>query len=346
VRPELAYVVVRCHAMRAELLAPEVMKALVLTKDLGEFLELLSQTPYGEEVGERGRLVSATKLEKAFNQNFVRRLERIVRVCPGDLSEFLQTYYYMRLEIHNLKRILRGKFSKLPIDRIRDFLTSLGPYQPVFFEDLLMAEELGDFISLLSRTPYAPLEKSLVLCEKYDILWPVEARLNYLYVEAVQGVLSKIPRADRSRVRSIVETEADVENLLLAINQRGVEKVLAPPEGVFQQAYGFSPEIFKELIECRDLGEAIKGLASPYTGILKPILEEDAALVRANLRRHIYEMAGRMRERDDFGFPCIFSYLSSCEAERGELVAIAWGKEQGVEPKRILAYSVLPAYAT
>lgn len=332
--------------MRAELLAPEVMKALVLTKDMGEFLELLSQTPYREEVGEEKGWVDARELERAFNQSFVRRLERIIRVCPRDLSEFLQTYYYMRLEIHNLKRVLRGKFSKLPIDRIKELLIPLGPYQSVPFEELLMAEGVGEFTGLLRGTPYAPLKESLVLCEKYDTVWPIEARLNYLYVEAVQGFLSKIPPPDMGRVRGMVELGADVENLLLAINWRGVEKELPPPESVFQHAYGFSPNILKELIECEDLGEAIGGLPSPYAEIFKPVLEEDVALVRTNLRRHIYEMAERVRVRDDFGFPCIISYLISCEVERGDLVAIAWGKEQGVEHSKIFTYSVLPAYAT
>ena len=331
--------------MRADLLAPEVMKALVLTKDMSEFLELLSQTPYREEMGEEKGGVNATELERAFNQSFVRRLDRIIRVCPRDLSEFLQTYYYMRLEIHNLKRVLRGKFSKLPIDRIKELLIPLGLYQSVAFEELLMAENLEDFIGLLRGTPYAFLKDSLVLCERYDTVWPIEARLNYLYAEAVQGVLSKIPSADRGRVRGMVETEMDVENLLLAINWRGVGKELPPPESVLQQAYGFSPEILKELIECENLGEAIGGLPSPYAEIFKPVLE-DVALVRTNMRRHIYEMAERVRVRDDFGFPCIISYLISCGVERGDLVAIAWGKEQGVEPKRISTYSVLPAYAT
>jgi len=39
------------------------------------------------------------------------------------------------------------------------------------------------------------------------------------------------------------------------------------------------------------------------------------------------------------------SYLISCEVEKGDLVAIAWGKEREVDPKRILTYSVLPTYA-
>ena len=117
--------------MRDELLSPEVMKALVLTKDMKEFLDLLSKTAYREDVGEGRVWAKATDLEKIFNQRFVKRLERVIWVCPDDLSKFLQTYYYMKLEIHNLKHILRGKFSKLPTDRVKEFLVSPGSYRSV-----------------------------------------------------------------------------------------------------------------------------------------------------------------------------------------------------------------------
>ena len=343
--PGLAYVVVRCHAMRDELLATEVIKNLVLTKDMKEFLGVLSQTPYKDGVEEGKKWVKATELERVFNQRFIERLERIVRVCPEGLSEFLKTYYHMRLEIHNLEHILRGKFSKLPVERVKEFLVPLEPYRSVSFEELLMAEQLEDFIDLLRSTPYAPLTESLILGQKYDVFWPIEVKFNYLYVEAVRGVLSKIPSTDRERVIRMVEVEADVENLLLAIHWRGAERALPPPESVFQYVYGFSPKIIKELIEGGDLDKTVSGLPSPYKEILKPILKGDVGLVRTNLRRQIYETAGIGRLTNDFGFPCIMSYLISCEVEKGDLVAIAWGKEREVEPKRILTYSVLPAYA-
>jgi len=330
--------------MRAELLAPEVMKTLALTKDMEEFLGFLSQTLYHEDLGEGRGGVKARELEKIFNQRFLNRLERVIRFCPEALSKFLITYFFLKLEIHNLKRVLRGKFSKLPVNRIREFLIPLGPFQSISFEELLMAEDLEGFIDLLRNTPYAPLKESLVLCGKYDVLWPIEVRFNYLYVESIHAILSKIPMVDRSRIRRMVEIEADVENLLLAINWRDAEKVLPSLESVFQHAYGLPHEKIKELTEWTDLGEVIRGLTSPYMEILEPVLVKDFALVRTNLRRHIYEMAERGRVRNDFDLPCIMSYFISCEVEKEDLAAIAWGKEQEVEPKRILTYSVLPAY--
>jgi len=344
----LAYVVVRCHAMRAELIDPETMRSLAEARDMKEFLGRLSQTQYQEIIEEAGEGVSGEALERAFYQKHIERLDRVVGVAPTGMAEFLRAYYHMRLEVRNLKRILRGKYSDAPIERIKRHLIPVSPYLSVDFDDLMGAETMADSVNLLGRTVYAHIKESLALCEKYDTLWPLEARLNQIYVELVQESLSKISSEDRRMVRQIVEVETDVENLLSAINWRRITKEQAPPlllESIFPLTYGASLRVIKELIEGRDFGDVVKGLGAPYAEIVEPIIEDDVALVRTNLRRHAYEAAREGRLRDDFGFPCIMSYLISCDVERGDLVSIAWGKEHELESKRILKYTVLPGYA-
>ena len=346
-RPGLDYVVVRCHAMRAELVDPETLRSLAEARDMKEFLGLLSQTRYQEIIGEAGEGVGAVALERAFYQKLVERLDRVVRVAPTGMTEFLRAYYHMRLEVQNLKRILRGKFSEAPIERIERYLIPVSPYLSVDFDDLVGAETMADSVNLLGRTVYAPLKESLALCAKYDALWPIEARLNQIYGESVQESLSKLSSEDRGMVRQIVEVETDVENLLSAINWRRMTREQPSPPLLesFPLTYRISLRIIKELIEGRDVGDVVKGLGAPYAEIVEPIIDDDVALVRTNLRRHAYEAAREGKSRNDFGFPCVMSYLISCEAERGDLVRIAWGKEHELESKRILKHTVLPAYA-
>jgi len=348
VSPGLSYVVVRCHAMRAELIDPEAMRSLAESRDMKEFLGLLSQTRYKEIIEEAGEGVSAVALERAFYQKLIERLDRVVRVAPKGMAEFLRAYYHMRLEVQNLKRILRGKSSETSTERIKRHLIPVSPYLSVDFEDLVGAETMADSVNLLGRTVYAPIKKSLALCEKYDALWPIEAWLNQIYIESVQESLSKISSEDRVMVKEIVEVEVDVENILSAINWSRMAREqypLPPLESVFPTTYRTSLRTLKELIEGRDPGDVVKGLGAPYAEIVEPITVDDVALVRINLRRHAYEAAREGRLRDDFGFLCVMSYLISCDAERGDLASIAWGKEHELESRKILKYTVLPDYA-
>ena len=346
--PGLAYVVVRCHAMRAELIDPETMRSLTEARDMKEFLGLLSQTQYQERMEEAGEGVSSIALEMAFYQKLIERLDRVVRVAPTGMAEFLRAYYHMGLEVQNLKRILRGKSSEAPMERIKSHLIPVSRYLSVDFDDLVGAETMVDAVNLLGRTVYAPIKESLGLWEKYDALWPIEARLNQIYVESVQASLSKISSEDRGMVRQIVEVETDVENLLSAINwrRRAREQPSLPPlNSIFPLTYRTSLRTIKEVIEGRDPSDVVKGLGTPYAEIVEPLIDDDVALVRINLRRHAYEAAREGRARDDFGFPCVMSYLISCDVERSDLVSIAWGKEHELESKRILKYTVLPVYA-
>jgi hypothetical protein len=49
--------------------------------------------------------------------------------------------------------------------------------------------------------------------------------------------------------------------------------------------------------------------------------------------------------RNDFGFPCILSLLTSFGIEKDDLVSLAWGKERGIAQEKILKYSVLPSFS-
>ena len=192
-------------------------------------------------------------------------------------------------------------------------------------------------INLLKDTIYAPIKERLSLCEAYDALWPIETKLNNIYVNAAQESLSKIPYGSKEKLKRMIETETDIENLLLAITWRKSAKKLPPLKDIFQLTYKISKEEIEKIIAGKDLTESIKSLASPYTEIAEPIIY-DEALVRTRLREHMRKEAWRDTVIDDFGFSCIMSYLISCETERDDLSSIAGGLENNVKAEKILRY--------
>ncbi|MQY83164.1 hypothetical protein GH157_05665, partial [archaeon] len=113
--------VIRSHAMMADLLTPEQMRALADGESLVVFVEQLADTPYGEiPITTDGD--TSIALEKVFYQKFIERMMGIVDLAPTNIGDFLQSYYYLRFEAINLKRIIRGKYSGLPNPKIIEFL--------------------------------------------------------------------------------------------------------------------------------------------------------------------------------------------------------------------------------
>lgn len=341
--PGLAYVVVKSHALMADLLTPERIQALAEQKSLEGFVEQLANTPYGEiPIETEGE--ASIALEKVFYQKFIERMMAIVDLAPRNIGEFLQSYYYLRFEVVNLKRIIRGKFSGLPDTQIIESLIPIMPYSVESYVDLASAETFEDAVRGLEGTSYSSLIESLELSEKYDAIWPVEIALNHLYAGAVLKSLEKLPQRDRALVRRIVQAEADVENFLVATKQRGARERAHSPEEIFPATYGIGLETLRAAMGADDIASVIRELEWPYIQILAPLYTGDVALIRSRLRQHIYRVARRGRAENDFGFNAVMAYLVFSEIEKDDLVGIGWGITQGIPPEDILKYLAIPNF--
>lgn len=346
--PGLSYAVIRSHVLIADLLSPEQIRELARSEDVETFAEQLSDTPYGEISIEAGGDVSIA-LEKTFYRRFIERLTMVVDISPKKIAEFLQTYYYMRFEVLNLKRILRGKYTEIPVAEIVESLVPMEPYLAGDFEKLAEAETLDAMVEGLVNTPYSRLSESMDLSRQYDALWPLELALNHLYAATIMQSMGKLRSGDRTIVRRIVEVEADVENFLMAVKQRrsteGASRVTDRSiEDIFSKTYYIGLEKIREVIEASDIKSVVADLGPPYSDILAPIYEGDVALIRTRLRQHKYRTARRRRSVNDFGFNTIMAYLVFCEIEKDDLAAIAWGKAQGIPSEELLEHLIIPQY--
>jgi len=337
----MKYVVLRTHARIADLLTREQMQTLADTRDVDDFLTKLEDTPYGSvTLDDESRPDIA--MERVFYRKFIERIEKIVELTPKKIGEFLMGYYQMRFEVVNLKRILRGKFSDASEDEIRLSLIPISAYQVASYEDLVKADSLESVVEMLRGTPYAKVSEQMPLYEEHDALWPLELMLNYLNASAVFEAVKKLPTRDRRIVRKLVELETDIENVLIAIKQRGNKGKTLNVEELFPATYGISVPHLNDIIEAENIRPVIQGLGTPYAEILGPIYEGDVALIRTYLRLAKYDHATASRSADEYGFNVIMAYLVYSEIEKDNLVGLAWGRAQGLTPRELLKYVVIP----
>ncbi len=333
--------VLRTHARIADLLTQEQMQTLADARDVDDFLSKLMDTPYGSvTLDDESRPDIA--LERVFYRKFIERIEKIVELTPKKIGEFLMGYYQMRFEVVNLKRILRGKFSNASEEEIRLSLIPISPYRVASYEDMVEADSLEDVVEMLRGTTYAGVEERMPLYEEYDALWPLELMLNYINASAILEAVKQLPTGDRRIVRKLVELETDVENVLIAVKQRGHKHEALDVEELFPATYGVAVSQLEDIIEAENLRPVIQGLGSPYAEILGPIYTGDVALIRTYLRLAKYDHVTASRSADEYGFNVIMAYLVYSEIEKDNLVGLAWGKAQGLSPKELLKYVVIP----
>lgn len=335
--------VLRVHARIADLLTMEKMRYLAEGKGVEGFLVRLEETPYGTIELEEGVRVPIA-LERVFYEKFIERIEKIVELTPRKIGEFLRSYYSIRFEVINLKRILRGKFSEASDEEILESLIPMEPFSVESYEELVETESVEEAVDMLKGTSYSRLIERLDMFRKYEVLWPLELLLNYIYASTTLESVQKLASSNRRVVHSIVEFETDIENVLIAVKQRerGEEFEDYEPEELFPVTYGIGLDKLKEIIEAPKLPPVIQSLGSSYTEVLAPIYEGDVALIRTKLRLSNYRHAAEAKRRDQYGFNAIMAYLVYSEIEKDNLVGIAWGKAQGLRSEQLLKYIVIP----
>ncbi|GAG14398.1 unnamed protein product, partial [marine sediment metagenome] len=240
---------------------------------------------------------------------------------------------------------IRGKYSGIPVSQIMESLIPITPYRVESYEEIVETGAFEEAVRRLEGTPYSSLVSTLELSERYDAIWPVEIALNHLSASAIFKSLERLPQGDRGLVRRIVQTEADVENFLVAAKQRGAGERAHGAEEMFPATYGIGLDKLREAMEVGDVGPVIQGLDRPYNEILAPLYEGDVALIRSRLRQHIYETARRGRAANDFGFNVVMAYLVFSEIEKDDLVGIGWGMTQGIASEDIIKYLAIPNFA-
>jgi vacuolar-type H+-ATPase subunit C/Vma6 len=158
----------------------------------------------------------------------------------------------------------------------------------------------------------------------------------------ILDTVENLPQKNRNIVNKLVKLETDIENVLIAIKQRGRETSVEELEEMFPATYGIDLAKLEEVIEAENTRPVIQSLGTPYAEILGPIYEGDVALIRTYLRMAKYEHAKTSRSSDEFGFNVIMAYLVYSEIEKDNLVGIAWGKAQGLGSNKLLNYVVIP----
>jgi vacuolar-type H+-ATPase subunit C/Vma6 len=339
----MTYAVVRSHALLADLMTSNQMRTIASVDSVEDFLQQLAQTQYGQ-ITLDPEVNPSISLERVFYKKFIERIVKIVDIVPSRIGELLQTYYYMRFEVLNLDRIIRGKFADETPQQIQASLVPMMPFKAPSHQALSEAADMESLLELLKGTTYNAVAEKVSAYKQYDAIWPLQLELQQVYSTTILKSVEKLPADQKFMISRIVELEADIENFLVAVKQSRAPKEGEGlrPEELFDVTYGIGKDVLRLVVDGGDLREIVDRLGKPYSDILAPIYEGDVALIRTNLRHGVYQTVRMARATNDFGFNPIMAYLVYSELEKDDLVGVAWAKEQGLQGEEFLKYLVVP----
>ena len=170
------YSIVRAHAVRTRLLKYEDYEVLLKAKDVSEFIKLLGRTSYSSIIRGLGSKPKYIEFKRALLNKYLSTYKVLARGVSEDYRDFLIDYVVGKLEVENLKSIIRSRvlgrgieYSSLiyikylvdtayvaKIDDFRELITYLSSYYPSILEGLKVYEvlKLPDFLEFFLDMDY------------------------------------------------------------------------------------------------------------------------------------------------------------------------------------------------
>ncbi|MEM2634251.1 MAG: V-type ATPase subunit [Nitrososphaerales archaeon] len=368
------YILVSCHALKTHILPKSMIYSLCMAEDVRSVIDTLLQTDYGAELSKQIKAdahtlerVFSEKLVERYTglvrlveryTGLVRLVERYtgltshlggfmesslwrtygenlwqIELPPKDISGIIKAYS-RKLELQNIIRILRGKFTKAPNERIEEYIIPLGRLSNIKFNDLLKVESVDVAAKMLTNTIYSPLTEALKLSNEFKSFLPIEMKLWALYYSYFLNTLSNVPTDEKEDLKRIIGTEIDAINTFICTasvvygySKEFVKNLIIP------FSFKVAVDTFKIATQAESV-ETLKKLLNPYIKIIDYIAKGDDISAHIELYRYIRKEAERQLLKDS-AYAYILSCMLLCDIEYKDLTLIALGKQYGLKPEEL-----------
>jgi V/A-type H+-transporting ATPase subunit C len=188
----------------------------------------------------------------------------------------LLLFWIRRFELANLKAIIRGKFSALPVATISEQLLDVGSFATLDAETLLRTDDVAELLRMLEATPYGDIaRRARVAFEEQRDLFTLDASIDRRYLIGLQQLVDELPTEERPLVRRLAGALADHLNLVWLLRFRFAHG-LAPAEAYYFLSPGGSVLGGTQLQALAQLGSQTEVLGS-----LPPPLDRELAPARS-----------------------------------------------------------------
>jgi vacuolar-type H+-ATPase subunit C/Vma6 len=214
--PGIIYVVTRAHGLRPHLLKPEDLAGLVRLPDLTAVVEALIKSDYAPAISKiPSQELNAIRLTAVLQETLADRLYFLAMITNGSVKKFFEGYA-RRLEVENVKRVLRaksggesiGEEALVPIPR---------EYVTVNFPAMVGAKGFEECVGLLRATIYSPLVDKLDAYRQHGAALLFEGMLDGIYYGQLWEDVRKLYDND---IKRRVGIEMDLMNLMIALRMK------------------------------------------------------------------------------------------------------------------------------
>jgi V/A-type H+-transporting ATPase subunit C len=327
--------------MISRILPPDLLRSLAAAPDLEGALRSLLNTVYEARVTgllESGATIDGAEIMLA--SELVRAYRRVIGLYRGGKAALL-VQMAKRLELDNLKTILRGKVRGEPQDEISSLLWPLGSLSTLPTQELLLAQDVEAVAASLADTEYRRvMQNALPRYISERSLFPVEVALDLHYYRSLWDTLESLSGQDRSVAGRVMDVRYDLLNIDWIIRYRVIFNL--SPEEIYNYTLPYARLIDGETIRSAASAEGIAGIVAvlpePYRSLLSGPASLPNPVERSStaLQRFLVSTARSALAGYPFHLGVAVSYLWLKEAEIHDLRLLFEGKRYGASTETII----------
>ncbi|MEM3708459.1 MAG: V-type ATPase subunit [Nitrososphaerales archaeon] len=334
--PETIYLITRVHGLRTHLFKPEDISSLSKASDLSVMVEALLKGDYAQDVSAiPSERINAVSLTEVFYKKLADRFYFLVKITKGSLREFFEAYA-KRLEVENIKRILRAKHVKEIITE--ELLVPIPrEHTVVNFPAMIEAKDLEESLGILKETMYAPLIDKIELYKRYNTTLIFEGLLDKIYFGELWKNVKKLSEND---IKKRIGKEMDLKNLILIL---GLKAKNMPAElieeSLIEEYYKLDKKLISSLVKERPESIFDALLRTYYKNYFMKLRDEIEKGTMSEIEHSVFnslynEDLKNMHEKP-FRLSFVISYLSLCEFEAKNITSIATAKQLGLSEDKL-----------
>ncbi len=221
------YTYVRVAVMRTLLIKSAEYEHL-LKMSVPEIIRYLEETEYKKEIDQLALNYSGTELiDQALTKNIVKTFQKLRRISTKTLQKLVEIYF-MRKDMHNLKTILRGKFTKSSNKEIESLLVPAGLLTEDTLAALVKIESIENILrnkAIMQLISPEYLKPSLGEFNKTKDIAKLENTLDKFYFNTLMSFVARLS-SQGTLFREFITTEIEILNIMtiLRLKREGIPK--------------------------------------------------------------------------------------------------------------------------
>ncbi len=332
---DLDYLAARLHGRRSSMAEGERLDALCHIRSLPDFTRAIFPDRDFRAVGD-------------FQRQLVEDVIRELSSLPTHLTRAqARLVYWMltRLEVENLKVLLRACITKVPLEEVTEHLVFVPRQTAAQVQALASAGSMVDFARLLKP---GPLRKSLERAVKE---WGEDARpfffeasLDRGYLHELLARFSLLSGGDREETGAVLCQEADIFHLMLVLRGKFNYGLTADPLlPLHVPGTRISRSCFAAMLSDSDpwvaVGRVVMRVLDPlpFEGTPGEAASISVAALESLAWRRFLRLANSAFRRSHMGFGAIIGYVAIRRLEVANLITISEGIRTGMTADAIRA---------